>query len=553
MGAAALHLAGTPLPSKSAGPAEPASKSAAKVPADRLLLAPEQVSEGAPDDDLAATIAEAYRSNPGLAAQRYELRAIDDQLGVALSGMRASVRAEISGGYQFTNPGDVRQAGRPLADRLNTPNIRDNDIGAQIIVDQPLSTGGKTDAEIAAARGDIRAGRQTLRGNEGDLLLDVVMAYADVRRDRQALAIRATNERALAATLDEVVARREAGELTRTDIAQAETQLHAARAQRNAAEAQLEDSRSNFAALVGRAPGILAPEPPLPLMPVSIDEAFDTAEQFSPDLAAAVETERASRARIASARADRRPTVSLRGSAGTTGPVAPFHGYDQDKFWSGRAIVTIPLIAGGRTAASISQALDRNSADRLRIDAAHRLLVQRIVSAWNQMVTARRNHGVQETQLKAAQIYFEGTFEEYRTGLRSTLDVLYAQNSLRETEIALLASRRDEYVAGAALLRQLGQLEVAKLLTGTALYDPSAHVRKVEARGAMPWDPVLRRVDGLGAPGQTQQRIEVPARLPAAPRVAPAMTPSQPDELIKRSPITPLSGTSAIAAERTMR
>jgi outer membrane protein len=541
--AAALHAAAPLSPRQAAQPTASKRASGANKAFEQTAPRPESVVEPPPDDDLAAAIAEAYRNNPDLAARRYELRAIDDQLGAA------SVHAEISGGYRFTNPGDARQATRPIADRLNSPYIHDNDIGAQIIVDQPLTTGGKASADIAAARGDIKAGRQTLRGTEGDLLVDVITAYADVRRDRQALAIRLTNERALKAMLDEIVARREAGELTRTDIAQAQTQLEAARAQRNLAEAQLEDSRSSFAALVGRDPRLLAPEPPLPLMPASMDEAFNTAEQFNPDLSAAIETERASRARISSARAERRPTVALQGAAGTTGPASPFHGYDQDKFWSGRAVVTIPLIAGGRTAASIAQALDRNSADRLRIEAARRRLVQRIIAAWNQMATARRNHGVQGEQLKAARIYYEGTVEEYRVGLRSTFDALYAQNALRETEIALLASHRDEYVAEAALLRQLGQLEVRKLLTGIELYDPAAHVRQVEARGAAPWDPLLRRIDGVAAPGQTQQAIVGPVRSVEEPRIAVLPTRSQPDALIQYSPATPLAGTSGISAE----
>jgi outer membrane protein len=459
-----------------------------------------------PEETLAQAIAEAYRSNPSLLAQRYDLRAIDDQLGAALAGVRATIRAEISAGYKFTNPGDITQASRPLVDRLNSPYIHDNDVSSQFVIDQPLSTGGKTSAEIAAARGDIRTAREKLRSNEGDLLLDIMTAYVDIRRDTQALDIRMANEAALVATLDEVSARREAGELTRTDIAQAKTQLQLARTLRNNAEAQLENSRSVFAALIGHYPGRLALEPMLPDMPPSIDEAFDIASHLNPDLAAAIEGERASRSRIAAARAEGRPVLAARGIAGTMGPVSPFHGYDQDLYWSGRLTLSIPLSAGGRTSAAISQALDRNNADRLRIEEARRRVVQQLVAAWNQLVTARRNVAVQEEQLKAAQIYYEGTFEEYRAGLRSTFDVLYAQSSLRESEVALLGSKRDQYVAQASALRQLGRLEIRDLLVAPTPYDAAAHVKTVEARGALPWDPVFRAIDRVGKPGESQRR-----------------------------------------------
>ena len=501
-------------------------------------------TEPAATDSLAQAIAEAYEGNPSLGARRYDLRATDDNLGVAMSGLRMSAQLQVSGGYDYTDPGRTTQATRSLADRLNSPYIERNDLGAQLVVDQPLSTGGRTHAAISAARADIRAGREALRGSEGDLLVELIGAYADVRRDDRALQIREKNAQVLAATLDEVIARREAGELTRTDIAQAQTQLQSAYVQLNAARAQLEQSRAAFTAMVGREPGVLAPPPPLPLVPRSIDEAFDSADQFNPDLAGAIQAERASRARIAVARADGHPTLLLRAVAGATGPAVPFDRHEEDLSLSGRATLTIPLSAGGRIAAQIHQTLDQNSADRLRIEAARREMVRNIVSAWNQMVTADRNENVQRTQLKAARIYYEGTFQEYRAGLRTTFDVLYAQNSLRETEIALLANARDQYVARAMLLRHIGQLEVSKLLTGNALHDPAAHVRAIERRGALPWDAAIHALDRIAAPGQGQQRIETPERLPDKPDMAPAGAAEPDPPLITSSPITPIPGTT---------
>jgi outer membrane protein len=492
-----------------------------------------------PEETLAQAIAEAYESNPSFLAQRYDLRAIDDQLGAALAGVRATIKAEISTGYKFTNPGDITQASRPLVDRLNTPYIRDNDLSSQIVIDQPLSTGGKASAEIAAARGDIRTAREKLRGNEGDLMLDIITAYVDVRRDTASLNIRTKNEAALVATLDEVSARREAGELTRTDIAQAMTQLQLARTLRNNAEAQLEISRSVFAALIGHYPGHLTLEPLLPDIPFGIDEAFDIAARLNPDLAAAVEGERASRSRIASARAEGRPVLAARGMAGSVGPVSPFYGHDQDIYWSGRLTLSIPLSAGGRTSAAISQALDRNSADRFRIEEARRRVVQQLVAAWNQLITARRNLAVQDEQLKAAQIYYEGTFEEYRAGLRSTFDVLYAQSSLRESEVALLGSKRDQYVARAALLRQLGRLEIRGLLVAPMPYDPAAHVKTVEARGALPWDPVFRAVDGIAKPSEAPRRQGPLVPNQVQPELAQGSVREVPSELMKGSSLAP--------------
>lgn len=465
-------------------------------------------NEPEPDDSLAAAIVQAYVSNPVLAASRYDLRATDDDLGIALARARTTLQLQVAGEYDLTLPGRVTQAARPLTDRLNDPNIEKNVLTSSLVADQPLYTGGRLSSAVTSARAGIEAGREALRGAEGDMLVNLIAAYSDVRMDTRIVAIRETNVRVLEAMLGEVAARREAGELTRTDIAQAEAQMQAAQVQLDAARAELETSRATFAAIVGREPGNLAPAPALPGLPRTVDEAFETAEGANPDLRKAMAQERISRAQIAVARAEARPSLSLQGIAGTNGQAVPFDRHDQDVTFTGRATLTVPLVAGGRIRSLVAQAENRESADHLRIEAARRQMVQTIVNAWNQWVTANRNAATQGVQLQAARVYYEGTFEEYREGLRSTFDVLYAQNSLRETEIALLSSERTSYVAQAYLLRQLGQLEAARLVEGAATYDPARYTRKAAARSSVPWGGVIRAIDHLGAPGSKSQAIE---------------------------------------------
>lgn len=495
-----------------------------------------EVAEPPADDSLAAAIAETFVSNPGLAARRYDLRATDDEIGIALSGVRPTVQLQVSGAYDYVIPGTITQAGRPPSDRLNDPHIQRNNATTQLVIDQPITTGGRVQGATRAAIAASAAGREALRGVEGDLLVELIAAYSDVRRDKQSLSIRQKNVRVLQSTLDEVVARRDAGELTRTDIAQAETQLQAAWVQLNGSEAQLEASRANFVAIVGREPGNLAPTPDLPGLPQNADEAFAVAELANPDLAAAMATERAARERIAAARAEGRPQLSLQGVAGTNGPAIPFDRREHDVTFTGRATLTIPILSGGRVRSLVAQAKNRQSADALRVEATRRQMVQAVINAWNQWVTAERNMTAQALQLKAARIYYEGTFEEYREGLRSTFDVLYAQNSLRETEIALLASKRDHYVAQAVLLRHLGQLEVQKLLSNGPFYDPAAYSKRAEHRGGLPSDTIFRAIDSLGAPGEKPQRVEWPKPGQSAEILAPEASADPALDLVRQGP-----------------
>lgn len=496
----------------------------------------EPEAEGPGDDTLATAIAETFVSNPSLAASRYDLRAEDDEIGIAMSQSRPQVQVQLTGSYDYILPGSITQASRPLSERLNNPHIERNSLTSQLVVDQPLWTGGRASSALTLAGANSTAGRARLRGIEGDLLLELIAAYCDVRRDTRVLAIRGKTVRVLEATLDEIVARREAGELTRTDISQAESQLLAARAQLSTAEAQLETSRAAFTAIVGREPGVLAPAPDLPGLPGSAQEAFARAELANPELAQAMASERAARARIGLAEAQGRPELSLRASAGTSGPALPFYASEHDTTFTGQVSLSVPLFTGGRVRAAVAQARNRQSAEALKIEATRRALTQAVVGAWNQWVTAARNVEALELQRRAARVFYEGTFEEYREGLRSTFDVLYAQNSLRETEIALLSSKRDSYVAQAVLLRRMGQLEAGKLLSDGPGYDPGIYRDKVRGRGAVPWGGAIRAIDRIGAPGGEPRAAEWPEPGDAPPQPAPAGPIPAPNELLRGKP-----------------
>lgn len=488
--------------------------------------------EPKPTETLSGALDAAYRAGPALAAQRYQLRITDEDYAQALTQLNPTSSIDIVGDYASTSLGRTPLGTTSSADSLS----------ARISVVQPLYTGGRAAADRDAALAAISAGREQLRSGEGDLLLQVVTSYVDVRRDAEVLRLRAANLNQLKATLDEVKARREAGELTRTDIAQAETQLLLAQTQFNIAVQQHEADRASFAALVGHEAGVLAPAPPLPQLPGSIDKAFDLAHAYSPDLGQAIAAERASRARIAAARAQGRPTVSLRGSASLIGQATPFDIANGDQQFNGRAVLTIPLGAGGRVRSLVAQAQYRNAADRVGIEAMRRRMVERLVNSWNAIATGQRNIEVGQAQLASARVLDDGTFQEYRAGLRSTFDVLFAHGALRDAEIALVNARRDTYVAQATLLRHIGLLEVRALLTGTGLYDPDRNFEKVRQRITVPWAGVVRSIDRISRPTPKQAGLEQPpvgerdASILPAPEQSPIPT-------THNSPTTPILGT----------
>ena len=489
-------------------------------------------------ETLADAIALAYQSNPTLQSARAQLRALDENYVQARAGYRPTLEAQIEPLYQRAQQANFFGQ---ITDQTTNSGT------AAVELSQPLFTSGAVSWGVEAASDEIRAARQGLRNTEAQVLQGVVQAYVDVRRDERIVAAFEGEVGILQSQLDDVTARQKAGDVTRTDVEQSLTNLDTARSSLSLAEGQLQISRAEYAAVVGQNPGSLAPEPPLPGLPITIDEAFTTAQANNAALLQAEETERADSDRIYEAKAQYRPSVELSSSFGYTGPLVPFAAKQEMRSFSIGALVTIPLLTGGIAQSNVRKATETDNADRLNVEAARRAAVQAVANAWNTALANRSSAATNEHAVEAARRYFYDTEQEYRVGQRSTLDVLIAEQTLRSAEISAAQSEHDCYLAQAALLTAVGRMEAADLVGNVPLYDPAAAFRKIELKGAVPWEGLVAGLDRLSAP-----RREPPRAL-SAPTIAdgPALRSGPPipadAPLVTSVPDAPLPGTSSPA------
>ena len=454
-------------------------------------------------ETLGDAIALAYESNPTLQAQRASLRALDESYVQADAGYRPT--ATLQGTVSTDTNNNRGTFTRPLPG-LNQPviNGQSQTSGLAIGVTQPLYTGGRVAAQVDAAHAGILAGRETLRGTEETVLRYVINAYADVRRDQQNVLILETDVRLLLSQRDESRARFGVGEITRTDVAQTEARVAASQAQLSRARAQLANSRAVYASIVGRNPENLASEPPLaPHLPASLDKALEWAERNSPQIRQADFAEQVSAAKLAGVKSQTRPTLSLQATAGysggNSGLRSPFANYSHDVTAS--AVATFPIFNGGLTSSQIRQAAETNNADRIGIETARRQVLLTVAQAWNGLMGARASLADDEAQVQAANVAFEGSRQESRVGLRSTFDVLIAEENLSAAQLGLVAARHDEYVAAADLLAATGALFAQDFTADARIYDPKANFDN--ARHAWPWSPwssAVAHLDGVAAP-----------------------------------------------------
>ena len=113
---------------------------------------------------------------------------------------------------------------------------------------QPIFRGFRTLNAVRIAEANVRAGRETLRNAEQTVLLGAVTAYMDVVRDQAVVRLNENNVNVLSNQLKATQDQFSVGEVTRTDVAQAEARRAGSQANLEVARANLKASRADLRA-----------------------------------------------------------------------------------------------------------------------------------------------------------------------------------------------------------------------------------------------------------------------------------------------------------------
>ena len=159
------------------------------------------------DEALVAT----YQNNPRIKAARQKLEATDEGVSQALSGVRPSVGANYERGRERTAFGGAKWS---YSD-AETKALR---------ISQPISGFG-TWASYESASQRVKAGQYELSATEQQVLLQAITAYMDVAAASSVLDLSRGNADVLEKQLVSATTRFQVGEVTRTDVAQAESRL----------------------------------------------------------------------------------------------------------------------------------------------------------------------------------------------------------------------------------------------------------------------------------------------------------------------------------------
>ena len=416
---------------------------------------------------LTEALADAYATNPTLGAARAELRAVNEGVPQALANWRPEVFVTGS-------------AGKARVDTETSDAETLTPLEATAEVVQPLYRGGRTVAATSRAEQEVLAQRATLDSVEQSVLLSAAIAYMDVWSAQSVVGLTESNERVIERQLEATRDRFTVGEVTRTDVAQAETRLATASAERIAAEGALRSNRAVYEEVIGTAPGILLPTPPLAGLPRSLDEVTALSFSRNPDILAAGFSEKASRHRVREVTGELYPTVTINGSL-SHNEESSFRGSETQRAQI-LAEVTIPLYQQGAVSSRVREAKQVSNQRRIEIEEVRRRTEQESISAWEGLQTARAQIRSFETGVRAAEIALEGTRQENEVGARTILDILDAEQELLDAKVNLVRSQRDNIVAGVAVLSAIGRLTARDLELAVEVYNPEIDYLEVRDR-----------------------------------------------------------------------
>jgi outer membrane protein len=406
----------------------------------------------ASQETLADAIDSAFANNPSLLAERRTRSVADETLEQARGAARPTLGATGSYGTQRTEVGQTFSIGGMTFPRDGNSQLATAGLEARL----PIYQGGALGAQRRQAEAGVKASAGRLKAFEQSLILDVVTVFMDVRRAEQELAIRDNNVASLRQQVQAATDRFDVGEVTRTDVAQAQARFAGAEANLSAARANLAAARAAFEQIVGR-PGVQLAEPPAaPAVPNGLDVAVAAAMQENPQVIAARAAAQAAEEGVGVARGALRPRVGIVANGGLQ------ETYQDDSFRDTNvgvaAEVSIPIYTGGVASSRTREA--RLLAERARFDsmAAERAVTAQVTSAWHAVIAARQGITASQSRVEAAEIALEGAEQELAVGTRITLDVLDQERELLEAQLGLVDSRRTEYVAVHQLLAAVGRL-----------------------------------------------------------------------------------------------
>ena len=413
-------------------------------------------------ETLADALIAAYRNSNLLEQNQAILRAADEDVAQAVASLRPVVAFVADGQFGYSQT--LLDSGISVSNDGLFANY-------SVLAEMTLFDFGRTQLAIEAAKETVLATREALIAIEQQVLLAAVSAFVDVRLQQEIVSLRENNVRVITEQLRAAQDRFDVGEVTRTDVAQAEARLAEARANLVVAQGDLAIARENYRAATGNYPGVLSAPPAPPRTAATLDAARSVALRTHPSIRQAQREVQAAELNVARARANMKPTIAAQAQLSV----------DHDNLQENGVGINFnqTIYSGGALSSALRQAMANRDASFAGLKQRGVEVAEAVGIVWSNLDVADASIAATEQQISAAQIAFDGVREEASLGARTTLDVLDAEQDLLDARAARLSALAQRYIGIYQLLASMGLLTVDHLALGIPTYDPAAYYNAV--------------------------------------------------------------------------
>ena len=313
-------------------------------------------------ETIGGALVKAYLTNPDINTQRAAVRVADEEVPKANAGYLPQVNATGNIGIERAQTSVISATGSGLGSAEVTLKPR----GYGIQANETVFNGNQTLNKIRSAEFGVFGAREQLRNTEQATLLAGVTAYMDVLQDTAILDLDRNNVEVLKEQLRETRDRFTVGEVTRTDVAQAEASLASGQAIALQAEATLQGAIARYRQVVGDQPTTLAPVKPLSRpLPKTLPQAISIAQIENPVISASLHGVDAAQLQVKVAEGALYPTVGVSASVTNQYDASGIPGFH---VLAGQITgnINIPIYEGGFDYASTRQAKESLSKQEIQ-------------------------------------------------------------------------------------------------------------------------------------------------------------------------------------------
>ncbi len=397
-------------------------------------------------------LANAYSNHPLLFSERIEGKVVTEEVADALSGWEPKVYLDGSLGKRLVTT-KVKSA---------SSNTKNNvPISMGLVVSKKLYDGGKTAQSVKIADAKFKLSQSRLLLIENEVLLNAAKSYFNLIEEFSLLDIAIKNNEVIKRQLEATRDRYEVGDLTVTDVSQAEARFSDANANLVKAKADLDIAKASFFSDIGiESEKVFYPEN-LPILPESLEVFMNNISKSNPNIILANNARFLAQQELDLALKEMKPSVDLEASANQAWDPNTF--FEEQRYFDISANLSWPLYKGGEEESLIRKYNQKLIKSRTEIDNSIRITAEQAMIIWNTIESLKSQMTAFKASIHANEVALEGVIQEENVGARTVIDVLDAENELFRARANLIKVNTELYIANYEWLALSGKMTARSL------------------------------------------------------------------------------------------